>query len=101
MRKEGVNLEKDTGFTHGNRSRGRPRHSWLNDVTDWMEPSPGELLQAVRDQRHSSCHQGLQRRIRHQQAATWPPPQHMTVRIRLLNPLMGDVRTFRLLAIPV
>jgi len=36
MRKEGVNMEKDIiiGTTRGNRSRGRLRHLWLNDITD-------------------------------------------------------------------
>ena len=52
MRKEGDNLERDiiVGTTHGSRSRGRPRRSWLN-ITDWTELSAGELLQAVREVR--------------------------------------------------
>ena len=46
-RKTEDNLEKDiiTGTIPGN--RGRPRRSWINDITDWTDMSTDKILQMV------------------------------------------------------
>jgi len=72
MRKEGDNLEKDIiiGNTHGNRSKGRPRHHWLDRAITWQVAagSPGsETLEG----HGSSCCRGSQWRIRHYHHHMW------------------------------
>ena len=49
-----ANLEKDiiTGIIPGNRRRGIPQRSWINDITDWTDMSMDRTLQVVWDREY-------------------------------------------------
>ena len=51
MRKEGECLEKDIiqGTIPGTQRRGRPRTSWISNITSWTRYGMGQLLQIAND----------------------------------------------------
>jgi len=53
MRKIEENLEKDiiTGTIPGNKRR-RPPHSWINNITDWMDMSMDKIVQTAWDREY-------------------------------------------------
>jgi len=55
MRKTDDNLEKD--IITGNRCRGRPPRSWINDITDWTDMSMDKILQMVWDREYYTVSQ--------------------------------------------